>query len=116
QSTRANFTVQFLRGFLRGEGDAVRSRLDHRVVRVSRGQDTGGERVGRARSCAVVARAIQSFVMLRCQRTKALQWLRTSQHAIRIVRVQADLLPFALRKHPFFAPDAGGHTDAPEVM
>ena len=54
--------------------------------------------------------------MLRGQRAKAAERLRTSQDAVRVVGVQADLLPLAFGQRSRFAPDPGGDADAANVV
>ena len=87
-----------LGGFVGGERGAVRPRLGHGLVGVGGGQDARRGRQRLAGDAAVVAGAVHPLVVLRRQGADAPQRLGTRQDAVRVIGVQADLLPLALRQ------------------
>src|SRR5438067_1132104 len=116
QSAGPYFAAHLLRSLLGKKRRTMRSWLSHRPVRIGGGHDAGGGRQRLARAGAVVAGAIYAFVMLGCQGSDPAEWLGASQDPVRVVGMQPDLLPLAVRQRPLLSPNAGGNTDATEVM
>ena len=54
--------------------------------------------------------------MQRSECSQAVERLGTSQDAICVVGVQADLLPLTVRQRRLLAPDPGGDADPPEIV
>ena len=94
----------------------MRPRLAHRPVAVGGGEDAGRLVERRSARAAVVAGAVEPFMVRSGQEPDRRKRGRVCERALREVRMEPDALPLAESQRAGLLPDRIGHADAAEVM
>src|SRR5690349_12739717 len=94
----------------------MRARLSHGVIDIGGGQNAYGHGQYGGRYATMVARPIQSFMMLCRKRTHRSKGFDVGKHAFGIIGVQTYPLPLGVRKWAWLVPDRVGDADATEIV
>ncbi len=103
-------------GLICAQSRPVRSVLRHRMERIRRGEDAHGRRLLTGGGAAVVAGAVEPFVVHAGDARHGLERTGAGQDPLRVVRVHPHLFPLGASERGGFPPDRICHRQPADVV